>query len=380
MAAFKLGGYLCIKKAMKLVADAHIPYLKGALEPYFDEVLYLPGAEIANHHLVDADALLIRTRTHCNRALLEGTAVKFIGSATIGFDHIDTAYCAANGITWTNAPGCNAGGVQQWVFAAMLTLLKQQNRLHSNLTLGVVGVGNVGKRVVATARAMGFKVLCCDPPRQRTEGISDFVDIDTLVQHSDIVTFHVPLNREGAHKTYHMVSHELLAKFKRGALLLNSSRGEVVNTNALKDAIDNGTISACALDVWEEEPHVNAPMLGRVSIVTPHIAGYSLEGKVNGTVMVVRALSQFFGFGAGSWFPTPNPLVPLREISVACGAQPTLEDVYTVVNQSYPILTDDEALRKNPERFEMLRNSYNLRRDFDGCQFDAGWAELFKPV
>jgi len=139
VAAFKLGGYLCIKKAMKLVADAHIPYLKGALEPYFDQVLYLPGAEIANHHLVDADALLIRTRTHCNRELLEGTAVKFIGSATIGFDHIDTAYCAANGITWTNAPGCNAGGVQQWVFAAMLTKAAKQAAQQLNAWCGWCG-------------------------------------------------------------------------------------------------------------------------------------------------------------------------------------------------------------------------------------------------
>lgn len=340
---------------MKLVADINIPFLRGALEPWFTRVDYLPGNTIDHEAVRDADALLVRTRTLCNAELLTGSRVKFIGSATIGHDHIDTDYCARNGITWTNAPGCNSGGVLQWVVAALFRYSEMKHTELAGKTLGVVGVGNVGRRVVLAAKALGLKVLCCDPPRQRTEGLSDFVDFATIARESDIITFHVPLSTGGEYPTFHMADDRFFSRLKPGVFIINSSRGEVVDSTCLYDAIGR-IVGAAALDVWEHEPNISNMLLEKAIIATPHIAGYSLEGKVTGTCMVVDALSDFFDLGIRPWQPTPNPLAEKILIQNA-----TLE---SLVRSTYNIMDDDGLLRKNPASFERLRNEYKYRRDF----------------
>ncbi|MGE0079475.1 MAG: 4-phosphoerythronate dehydrogenase [Bacteroidales bacterium] len=341
---------------MRLVADKNIPFLKGVLESYF-EVEYLSGKDITSDVVRNADAMLIRTRTICNSALLSGSKVKFIGSATIGFDHIDTNYCDNNKIVWANAPGCNSAGVQQWVATALIHWAELNSKSLSGLTIGVVGVGNVGKKVVDVAKMFGMNVLCCDPPRKRSEELDSFVDLETILKNSDIITFHVPLNHDGADKTFHMLNSDSLSLCKPDVYILNSSRGEVVDTNGLLSFLNSKPKTQAALDVWENEPNVSTELMHRTIIATPHIAGYSLEGKVMGTKMIVESLSRFFGLGIDSWFPTPNPLdekVVLDKV----------DNIFTAIKSTYNIVGDD--LRNANADFESLRNNYNYRRDFSG--------------
>lgn len=344
---------------MKLVADINIPYLKGVLEPFFDKVVYLPGNLINRDTVHNADALLIRTRTRCNANLLEGSTVKFIGSATIGYDHIDTDFCNSRGIEWVNAPGCNSGAVQQWVAASLLHISKTKGINLKDKTLGIVGIGNVGKKVVAVGHALGMKVLCCDPPRKRNENLSNFVTLAAIAQQSDFVTFHVPLAYEGEDATYHLVDKEFLSSLKEGAVLFNSSRGEVVNTQSLIEAIKSTRLTAVALDVWESEPDISIELLKRVDIATPHIAGYSLEGKVNGTRMVVDSLSHFFNLGIHPWTPEQNPLVKKDLIH-------NPKSIPEAIEMSYDIMGDDCLLRNTQYQFESIRSDYHFRREFSG--------------
>jgi len=344
---------------MKLVADINIPYLKGVLEPFFDKVVYLPGNLINRDTVHNADALLIRTRTHCNANLLEGSTVKFIGSATIGYDHIDTDFCNSRGIEWVNAPGCNSGAVQQWVAASLLHISKTKGINLKDKTLGIVGVGNVGKKVVEVGKALEMKVVCCDPPRKRDELIKEFVDLKTIAQQSDFITLHVPLAYEGVDATYHLIDQEFINQIKKGSILLNSSRGEVVNTQTLIKAIKGKLISAVALDVWESEPDISIELLKQVNIATPHIAGYSLEGKVNGTQMVIDALSRFFNLGIHPWTPEQNPLVKKDLIH-------NPKSIPEAIEMSYDIMGDDCLLRNTQYQFESIRSDYRFRREFSG--------------
>ncbi|MDA3823150.1 MAG: 4-phosphoerythronate dehydrogenase, partial [Bacteroidales bacterium] len=263
---------------MKIVIDNKIPFIKGALEKVAT-VVYLPGNKIEAADLVDADALIVRTRTKCNETLLKNSKVKFIATATIGYDHIDTLFCKNNGIEWTNAPGCNSFSVEQYIVSTLLYLANMQGYdLHSK-TLGVVGVGNVGKKVARAAEALGCKVLLNDPPRAREEGISEFLELKALLSESDFVSIHVPLIADGPDKTIDMVNESFFGHMKDGATLINSSRGEVVNENALIDAIQTEKLADAVLDVYNNEPKVNPKLLGMLTIGTPDIAGNSAEGK-----------------------------------------------------------------------------------------------------
>ncbi len=349
---------------MKLVADINIPYLKGVLEPFFDEVLYLSGNMINREIVKDADALLIRTRTNCNADLLEDSKVKFIGSATIGYDHIDTNYCNEKGIVWATAPGCNSGGVLQWVVCALLQLSQTKKISLKGKTLGVVGVGNVGSKIAKAGEALGMNVLCCDPPRKRNENLTDFVDFATITQKSDIITFHVPLNHSGTDATYHLANDNFFEGIKPNVIIINSSRGEVVETSSLVKAIKSGKVVASALDVWEGEPKVSSEIVKYIDIATPHIAGYSLEGKVNGTKMVVDALSKFFGFGLEPWCPTPDP----TSIKIVLES---FVDLESTVAKTYDVTNDDRAFRYNPDDFEKIRNEYNFRREFSAYEIPS---------
>ena len=265
---------------MKVIVDNKIPYIKEAIEALADEVVYLPGKEITPEVVKDADALITRTRTRCDRTLLAGSKVKFIGTATIGFDHIDTAYCHEAGITWSNCPGCNAGAVEQ-----SITL--------KDACLGIVGVGHVGSRILQLAERLGMRVLLNDPPRA-DHGEKGFVDLRTLACECDIITFHTPLERSGKYQTYHLANESFFNQLEKKPYIINTSRGEVIETEAILNALATGKISGAIIDVWENEPNINLELLDKVFIGTPHIAGYSADGKANATRMSLDAICRFF--------------------------------------------------------------------------------------
>jgi erythronate-4-phosphate dehydrogenase len=322
---------------MKIVCDDKIPFLRGVFEPYA-EVVYLPGASIGPADVRDADALVVRTRTRCDRALLEGSSVRAIASATIGYDHIDTAYCSQHGIAWANAPGCNAGSVAQWVESVLLALASMNGLSLGSLTLGIVGVGHVGSKVSAVASSLGLRTLLCDPPRAALEGPAGFVSLDEVIAGSDIVTLHVTLTDE----TFHMIDAAVLGRMRPSQILINSSRGEVVDSAALLEALQAGRLKAAALDVWENEPHVDPALVELAQIATPHIAGYSQDGKAAGTTAAVRFIAQTLG------------LTDLLDFSVV---------LPEAVNVSYDVLSDSARLKSSPSSFEHLRETYPVRRE-----------------
>lgn len=348
---------------VKIIADDKIPFLKGVLEPYAD-IIYLPDNLIDRESVLDADALLIRTRTKCNKTLLEGTIVKFIATATIGFDHIDAEYCKSREITWVNVPGCNSYSVQQYITAALVSLAFNNDYNLSEKKLGIIGVGNVGSKVQKAAAILGMKVKLNDPPRARNEGISCFVSLDEILETSDIITIHVPLNKTGPDKTLHLFDAEKLARMKDDSWLINSSRGEVVETNALKIALSSGKLSGAVLDVWENEPGIDLELLSQAYISTPHIAGYSVDGKAKGTSQVVQSLSEFFGLPLDDFYPPvlPEPSVP--EIVIEGAGKSSFQIVHEAVLHTYPIMKDHILLQRSPLTFEQQRGHYPVRREF----------------
>jgi len=352
---------------MKIVADDKIPFLKGVLEPFAD-VIYLPGRQISNKVLKDADAVLIRTRTKCTGSLLKGTKVRFIGTATIGFDHMDTQYCEKNDIFWTNAPGCNSFSVKQYIAAALLKIASEFRFSLKEKTIGIVGVGNVGSKVEKLARTLGMNVLLNDPPRARKEGRDNFVDLGTIFYKSDIVTLHVPLNVVGEDCTWHLFDEKSFKKMKKGTWFINTSRGEVMVTNALKKALDSGKLAGAVLDVWENEPDIDIELMGKTFLATPHIAGYSTDGKANGTSVVVNALSEFFDLPLKKWYPVsiPEPEKPVISIN---GIDKNDEDIIReAVLHTYNIDEDNINLRFAPADFEKQRGDYGVRREFAAYQ------------
>jgi len=347
---------------LHVVADINIPFLKGALEPYA-HIEYLPGIKITREKIKKADALLIRTRTKCTSDLLEGTSVKFIGSATIGFDHIDTIFCEKNSIRWTNAPGCNSFSVQQYMMAALLKITCECLFNLKDKTIGIIGVGNVGTKVGKFARLMGMNVLLNDPPRERREGKEGFSDFDIVITESDIITMHVPLTFKGEDATYHIINDNILEKMKNGVWFINTSRGEVADTDAMKAALHSGKLAGAVFDVWEHEPDIDIELMSRAFIATPHIAGYSADGKANGTAMIVNALAKFFNLPIINWFPDDIPL-PLRPlITINAKDKSEIEIVNEAVSHTYNISEDDKRFRLAPSDFDKLRDEYPLRRE-----------------
>lgn len=330
---------------MKIVADNAIPFLDGVLEP-FAEVCRRPGREISAEDVRDADALVIRTRTRCDETLLAGSRVRMIATATIGFDHIDLAWCRQNGIEVATAAGCNARGVLQWVAAVLALLARRQGWTPGQRTLGVVGVGHVGSLVKSYAEAWGFRVLCCDPPREERERCG-FLPLEEVARQADILTFHTPLDDS----TRHMAGEWLFRMMKPGAVLLNSSRGEVVDGEAL---LRSGL--EWALDVWEHEPELNPELLRRALVATPHIAGYSLQGKANATALAVAALARKFGLPVEGWYPPEVTPSQPRAISWQ-------ELVRTIVG-AYDIEAESRRLKQQPSAFESLRDRYDYRQEY----------------
>lgn len=349
---------------MKVVCDSAIPFLKGALEPYC-QVVYVHGSEICREMVMDADALVIRTRTRCNATLLEGTKVRFIATATIGYDHIDTQWCESHGIRWTNAPGCNSWSVQQYIGSLLVTMSRTLGFSFRERTLGIVGAGNVGSKVARLAALLGFRVLLCDPPRARREGSGQFVSLDEIISRSDIITLHVPLIRDGEDATFHLFDDSRLASMNRNQILINSSRGEVVDGAALKNALAQKKILAASLDVWENEPQIDTQLLSLLFTGTPHIAGYSVDGKATGTTMSVQALGKFFDLPCRDWEVTEVPQsVQPSEFSIDTTGKTPQEVLADAILHTYDIRTDDAALRANTASFEKQRSNYPVRREF----------------
>lgn len=352
---------------MKIIADNNIPFLKGVLEP-FAEVEYYRGEDITPDKVKDADALIIRTRTKCDANLLSGSKIKFITTATIGFDHIDTFFCDANNIKWTNAPGCNSGSVMQYIASALAQISNKYKFSFSDKTIGIIGVGNVGSKVARLASLLGMKVLLNDPPRKRKEGKADFVSIKTIQEKADIITFHVPLNLKGRDKTFHLFNEDFLRKIKDGAIIINSSRGEVVSTEILKKGLTYKKVKAAVIDVWENEPNIDFELLNLVDIATPHIAGYSSDGKANGTSMSVQALSRYFNLGLDNWVPENIPTPSNPAFQIDCENLNKEEAIKRAILTTYDILKDDKTLRKSPSTFENQRGDYPLRREFQAYE------------
>ena len=328
---------------MRIVADENIPFAREAFGR-LGEVTIAKGRAITRETVRDADALFVRSVTRVNAGLLDGTAVKFVATATIGFDHVDAEYLRARAIGFASAPGSNANSVAEYVVAALLVLARRRGFRLEGKTVGVVGVGNVGNRLVRKAEALGMKVLQNDPPLQRQTGDARFLPLEALFE-SDILTFHVPLTRAGPDATFHMINDDLLARLKSGAILINTARGAVADSAAVVRAVESGRLGGLVLDVFEGEPSINPALVERADIATPHIAGYSYDGKINGTVMVYRAACEFFGRPA-EWDPTgslPDPPHPRLTARSDCDDEEALREIVLTV---YDIEADDRRLRR----------------------------------
>ena len=348
---------------MKIIIDDKIPYIKGAFEEVAD-VIYLPGSKTTPDVVKDADAIITRTRTICNEQLLAGSSVKFIATATIGYDHIDTDYCDKNGIKWTNAPGCNSKSVEQYIASVLMVLAEEKDLELDKLCIGVVGVGNVGSKVARFCELLGMKVLLNDPPRERTENSDNFVSLEEIKQEADIITLHVPLNMKGEDATYHLCDNQFFESLSKKVILINSCRGEVVETKAVKNAIKTERISTFVCDCWENEPDIDLELLDMTYIATPHIAGYSKDGKATGTRMTVEAINNFFNLGLDDWKPQ-NVELPSEPIIRIDGEGHTEQDIISkAVLHTYDIRKDNKLFKSMPSDFEKQRGDYPVRREF----------------
>lgn len=330
---------------MKIVIEKNIPFIKGLLEPYANTI-YLSPDEITPEAMRDADALITRTRTRCDAALLDGSQCRFIATATIGTDHIDLPYCRDHGITVRNAPGCNAPAVAQYVMASVAAV----KGLRSDITIGVVGAGHVGSIVVGWARKLGMGVLVCDPPRAEAEGSEGFTDMATIARNCDVITFHTPMTRTGNHPTLHLLDSSFVASLRRSPMIINSARGPVTDTDAIIEGLESGKISSVAIDCWENEPAISPRLLDLADIATPHIAGYSREGKIRATRMAVEALTTHFHL---------KPVTFVEQVPDGAATNVT----FPAIAASYNPLTDTDALKKHPADFEKLRNGYRYREE-----------------
>ncbi|MBM4025380.1 MAG: 4-phosphoerythronate dehydrogenase PdxB [Planctomycetes bacterium] len=355
---------------MRIVADANIPFVRECFTSV-GTVEILSGRDITPPAVAEADALLVRSITPVNEELLHGSAVRFVGTATIGFDHVDLAYLEQNRIGFSSAPGSNANSAAEYVIAALLEVARRYQIPLEGKSIGVIGVGNVGSRVARKCAALGLQVRRNDPPLQRQTGDPQYVPLEALYD-CDFLTIHTPLTRTGIDKTFHLADAKFFSSLKPGAIFFNAARGAVMDSSALKAALRAGRLLAAVLDVWEGEPNIDVDLLERVDLGTPHIAGYSFDGKVAGTIMIYKAFCKHFGlsprFDVADFLPEPE--VP--RIRLASGDLPDEELLARAVEQVYNIRRDDEDLRRivrePPEQrgrfFDLLRKHYPIRREF----------------
>lgn len=345
---------------MKIVADKTIPFLKGIPED-FAEVAYLSSKEFTPSMIKDADALIVRSINKCTRGLLEGSRVKLITTATIGFDHIDTAYCEEAGIRWYNAPGCNAVSVSQYVLSSLLTIALRKNERLKDKTIGIIGVGHVGKEVEKLCKALGMQVLLNDPPRAEQEGGNSFVSLDQIAREADIITIHTPLEKNGKYPTFHLANSDFFSKLSRKPWFVNAARGGIHDTTALIHASENGLISELILDCWEKEPEISPRLLELATIATPHIAGFSADGKANATRACLEHIRTFFGITHVRTEDVLPPPPAQPQVDIAQYADHPIEQA---VFHSFSPLPIDKALREEPGKFEWFRANYSHPREF----------------
>lgn len=331
---------------LNIIIEKNVPFVSGLLDPYAN-VRYLAPEDITPEAVRDADALIIRTRTRCDEGLLVRSRCKLIATATIGTDHINLDYCRRRGITVVNSPGCNAPAVAQYVFGSLMSVV---NRPLQSQTIGIVGVGHVGKIVERWARGLDMRVLRCDPPRQRAEGGDDWSDLGTVAREADIITLHTPLVRTGEDATYHLVDEAFLASLRRSPILINSARGPIFDTQAVIKAKDSGLTGPLIVDCWEDEPYIDTELLRRCAVATPHIAGYSREGKIRASQTVLDAVTTFFMLPRVT-VNEPLPPAPARKVRISD------------VCDSFDPAPLTEALKNSPATFENQRNSYPLRKE-----------------
>lgn len=356
---------------MLIVADENIPLL-DAFFAGFGEIRRYPGRAIDAACVKDADVLLVRSVTRVHPQLLEGSRVRFVGTCTIGTDHLDLDYFTQAGIHWSNAPGCNARGVVDYVLGSLLTLAELDGVALADRVYGVVGAGQVGERLVRVLRGLGWKVLVCDPPRQaREEG--DFVSLDTILEHCDAISLHTPLLRDGPDPTWHLLGREQLAQLRPGAWLINASRGPVVDNQALRELLLARADVQAVLDVWEGEPQVDLALADLCTLATPHIAGYSLDGRQRGTAQVYQAFCRWRGepelVRLAALLPPPS----LAQIDLDARTAPAWA-LATLCRAVYDPRRDDadfrRSLSENPAHqraaFDLLRKGYPERREIEG--------------
>ena len=358
---------------MLLVADENIPLLDEFFAD-FGEIRRYPGRSISAEQVRDADALLVRSVTRVDEALLAGSRVRFVGTCTIGTDHLDLAYFASAGIHWASAPGCNARGVVDYVLGSLLALAEQTGQRLDQLVYGVVGAGQVGSRLVRVLQGLGWQVRVCDPPRQAAEG-GDFVELAQILGECDVISLHTPLTREGDYPTHHLIGAAQLQALKPGAWLINASRGAVVDNAALRAHLEADAELEVVLDVWEGEPQVDVELAALCQLATPHIAGYSLDGKLRGTAMIYEAFCAFLGQVPQRHLRDLLPAPWLSELQVTRGASPEwlLAQVCRAVYD--PRLDDANFLRSlqgdaatRRAAFDQLRKHYPYRREIDGLR------------
>jgi erythronate-4-phosphate dehydrogenase len=327
------------------------------------EVTIIPDRQIGPEHLKDATTLIVRSKTKVTPDLLKDSAVRFVGTATAGFEHLDVQRLENRAISWCAAPGCNADSVADYMTAALLRLHTGHRVDLEGKTLGIIGVGQVGSRVAKRAEALGLRVLLNDPPRAAREGDTGFETLEKLLAESDIVTLHMPLIKEKPWPTLRMADCRFFEQMKRGAVFINAARGKVLDSDALLLAKAGGIISHAVLDVWDPEPLIRADVLAAATLGTPHIAGHSFEGKLNGTVQVYRAACQFFEI-IPSWDPSPSlPAVAVPELTINPTGKSDLEALAEAVEKVYDIRADALSER-DIERFDKLRSAYRVRREF----------------
>jgi len=362
---------------VKIIADVNIPFVKECFSS-IGEVEVFTGRQITRDIIGDADCLLVRSVTKVDSGLLAGSKVRFVGTATIGFDHIDVEYLARGNIGFASAPGSNANSAAECVIAGLLEIGRRNKIKLEGKSIGIVGVGNVGSRVEKKVRALGMKVLLNDPPLQRESGDAKYLPLEKLFD-CDFITLHTPLTFEGVDKTFHLADEKFFKSLKAGCVFFNASRGGVVATEALKASIRSGRLEAVVLDVWEDEPNIDTEILGMVDIGTPHIAGYSLDGKVAGMIMIYKAACEYFGFKAKYDVDDflPEPSVPALKINPNNGSE---QDVLQqAVEKIYRICEDDLKLRrildvptgKRGKFFDDLRKNYPVRREFQNTRITA---------
>ncbi len=355
---------------MKIVADANIPFVKECFSS-IGEVTVIGGREMTPWNVADADILLVRSITPVGVDLLAGSKVRFVGTATIGFDHIDTGFLESNNIGFASAPGSNANSAAEYVIAGLLEIGQRYALDLEGRSIGIIGVGNVGSRVARKCAAMGMDVYLNDPPLQRQTGDKKYLPLEKLF-YCDFITLHTPLTFEGRDKTYHLADEKFFKSLKERCVFVNASRGAVVDSNALKSAIRSGRLRAVVLDVWENEPDIDIELLKMVDIGTPHIAGYSLDGKIAGMIMIYKAACEYFAvepkFDMEDFLP--EPAVP--ELNVYFNITNDQDALFGAVRKIYRIDKDDARLRrvldKPPEDrgkyFDSMRKNYPVRREF----------------